>query len=68
MPSAFNLHYTHNAETWLTDTGATDHITANANNLSPQAPYQGQEQVSVGNGQNLLIQNIGNSQLHTKYH
>uniref|UniRef100_A0A2N9IG27 Reverse transcriptase Ty1/copia-type domain-containing protein n=1 Tax=Fagus sylvatica TaxID=28930 RepID=A0A2N9IG27_FAGSY len=37
---------------------ATDHITANANNLSPQAPYQGQEQVSIGNGQNLPIQNI----------
>jgi transposase InsO family protein len=68
MASASNLHYTQGAETWLTDTGATDHITANANNLSPQAPYQGQEQVSVGNGQNLPIQNIGNSQLHTKYH
>ena len=38
------------------------------NNLSPQVPSQGQEQVSVGNGQNLPIQNIGNSQLHTKYH
>jgi hypothetical protein len=68
MASASNLHYTQNAETWLTNTGATDHITANANNLSPQAPYQGQELVSVGNGQNLPIQNIGNSQLHTKYH
>uniref|UniRef100_A0A2N9I2X8 Reverse transcriptase Ty1/copia-type domain-containing protein n=1 Tax=Fagus sylvatica TaxID=28930 RepID=A0A2N9I2X8_FAGSY len=59
MASASNLHYTQNTESWLTDTGATDHITANANNLSPQAPYQGQEQVSVGNGQNLPIQNIG---------
>uniref|UniRef100_A0A2N9FJQ3 Integrase catalytic domain-containing protein n=1 Tax=Fagus sylvatica TaxID=28930 RepID=A0A2N9FJQ3_FAGSY len=58
MASASNLHYTQNAETWLTDTGATDHITANANNLSSQGPYQGQEQVSVGNGQNLPIQNI----------
>uniref|UniRef100_A0A2N9FWE2 Integrase catalytic domain-containing protein n=1 Tax=Fagus sylvatica TaxID=28930 RepID=A0A2N9FWE2_FAGSY len=61
MASASNLHYTQNAETWLTNTGATDHITANANNLSPQAPYQGQEQVSVGNGQNLPIQNIDNN-------
>uniref|UniRef100_A0A2N9J0Y8 Integrase catalytic domain-containing protein n=1 Tax=Fagus sylvatica TaxID=28930 RepID=A0A2N9J0Y8_FAGSY len=61
MASASNLHYTQNTETWLTDTGATDHITANANNLSPQAPYQGQEQVSVGNGQNLPIQNIDNN-------
>uniref|UniRef100_A0A2N9GUG0 Reverse transcriptase Ty1/copia-type domain-containing protein n=1 Tax=Fagus sylvatica TaxID=28930 RepID=A0A2N9GUG0_FAGSY len=58
MASASNLQYTQNAETWLTDTGATDHITANASNLSHQSPYQGQEQVSVGNGQGLPIQNI----------
>ncbi len=43
MTSASNLHYTQNAETWLTDRGATNHITANANNLSPQVPYQGWE-------------------------
>uniref|UniRef100_A0A2N9FW57 Reverse transcriptase Ty1/copia-type domain-containing protein n=1 Tax=Fagus sylvatica TaxID=28930 RepID=A0A2N9FW57_FAGSY len=61
MASASNLHYTQNTETWLTDTGATDHITANSNNLSLQAPYQSQEQVSVGNGQNLPIQNIDNN-------
>uniref|UniRef100_A0A2N9HE74 Integrase catalytic domain-containing protein n=1 Tax=Fagus sylvatica TaxID=28930 RepID=A0A2N9HE74_FAGSY len=59
MASASNLQYTQNAEAWLTDTGATDHITANASNLSHQSPYQGQEQVSVGNGQGLPIQNIG---------
>uniref|UniRef100_A0A2N9FJ44 Pentatricopeptide repeat-containing protein n=1 Tax=Fagus sylvatica TaxID=28930 RepID=A0A2N9FJ44_FAGSY len=41
------------------NSGASDHITASANNLSPQVPYQGQEQVSVGNGQNQPIQNIG---------
>jgi transposase InsO family protein len=68
MASASNIQHTQSAESWLTDSGASDHITANANNLSPQVPYQGQEQVSVGNGQNLPIQNIGNSQLHTKYH
>uniref|UniRef100_A0A2N9F4X6 Reverse transcriptase Ty1/copia-type domain-containing protein n=1 Tax=Fagus sylvatica TaxID=28930 RepID=A0A2N9F4X6_FAGSY len=31
------------AETWLTDSGASDHITASSTNLNPQAPYQGQE-------------------------
>jgi transposase InsO family protein len=67
MASASNIQHTQNAETWLTDSGASDHITASSNNLSPQAPYQGQEQVSVGNGQNLPIQNIGNSQLYTKF-
>uniref|UniRef100_A0A2N9IZW0 Integrase catalytic domain-containing protein n=1 Tax=Fagus sylvatica TaxID=28930 RepID=A0A2N9IZW0_FAGSY len=59
MASASNLHHNQNTETWLTDSGASDHITASANNLNPQVPYQGQEQVSVGNGQNLPIQHIG---------
>uniref|UniRef100_A0A2N9F2E7 Integrase catalytic domain-containing protein n=1 Tax=Fagus sylvatica TaxID=28930 RepID=A0A2N9F2E7_FAGSY len=68
MASASNLHHNQNTETWLTDSGASDHITASANNLNPQVPYQGQEQVSVGNGQNLPIQHIGNTHLHTKFH
>uniref|UniRef100_A0A2N9HIL7 Integrase catalytic domain-containing protein n=1 Tax=Fagus sylvatica TaxID=28930 RepID=A0A2N9HIL7_FAGSY len=68
MASASNLQHTQNAETWLTDSGASDHITASSQNLNPQAPYQGSDQVSVGNGQNLPIQHIGNSQLHTKFH
>uniref|UniRef100_A0A2N9G004 Reverse transcriptase Ty1/copia-type domain-containing protein n=1 Tax=Fagus sylvatica TaxID=28930 RepID=A0A2N9G004_FAGSY len=59
MASASNLQYTQGSETWLTDTGATDHITSNASNpnLSP-TPYQGSEQVTVGNGQHLPIQSI----------
>jgi hypothetical protein len=68
MASASNLQHTQNTETWLTNYGASDHIITSANNLSPQVPYQGQEQVSVSNGQNLPIQNIGNTQLHTKFH
>uniref|UniRef100_A0A2N9JAC3 Retrotransposon Copia-like N-terminal domain-containing protein n=1 Tax=Fagus sylvatica TaxID=28930 RepID=A0A2N9JAC3_FAGSY len=38
--------------------GASDHITANASTLNTQTPYQGTEQVTVGNGQNLPIQSI----------
>uniref|UniRef100_A0A2N9HHB5 GAG-pre-integrase domain-containing protein n=1 Tax=Fagus sylvatica TaxID=28930 RepID=A0A2N9HHB5_FAGSY len=45
-------------ETWLTDSGASDHISASSTNLSPQVPYHGQEQVSVGNGQQVPIQTI----------
>uniref|UniRef100_A0A2N9GL86 GAG-pre-integrase domain-containing protein n=1 Tax=Fagus sylvatica TaxID=28930 RepID=A0A2N9GL86_FAGSY len=58
MASASNLHYTQSSETWLTDSGASDHITANASTLNSQTPYQGTEQVTVGNGQNLPIQSI----------
>uniref|UniRef100_A0A2N9EV01 Integrase catalytic domain-containing protein n=1 Tax=Fagus sylvatica TaxID=28930 RepID=A0A2N9EV01_FAGSY len=46
MASASNLQHTQNAETWLTDSGASDHITASSQNLNPQAPYQGPDQVS----------------------
>uniref|UniRef100_A0A2N9JBP8 Uncharacterized protein n=1 Tax=Fagus sylvatica TaxID=28930 RepID=A0A2N9JBP8_FAGSY len=58
MANASNLQYTQNSKTWLTDSGASDHITANASTLNTQAPYQGTEQVTVGNGQNLPIQSI----------
>ena len=57
-----------NNDTWLIDSSASDHITANLNNLNQPMPFKGPEQVSVGNGQNLPIQNIGNTQLHTKLH
>ena len=39
MASASNLQHTQNAETWLTDSSASDHITASSHNLNPQAPY-----------------------------
>jgi transposase InsO family protein len=55
-------------ETWLTDTGATDHLTANLNNLTVQTPYKGSDQVAVGNGQSIPINNIGNGQLCTKFY
>jgi hypothetical protein len=55
-------------ETWLTDTGATDHLTANLNNLTVQNPYKGSDQVVVGNGQSIPINNIGNGQLCTKFY
>uniref|UniRef100_A0A2N9I5K9 Reverse transcriptase Ty1/copia-type domain-containing protein n=1 Tax=Fagus sylvatica TaxID=28930 RepID=A0A2N9I5K9_FAGSY len=58
MASASNLQHTQNSETWLTDTGAFDHITANVSNLNTPTPYQGSNQVTVGNGQSLPIQSI----------
>jgi hypothetical protein len=55
-------------EMWLTDTGATNHITANTTNFTTQALYTGSDQVAVGNGQNLPINTIGNTLLHTQTH
>uniref|UniRef100_A0A2N9HU52 Integrase catalytic domain-containing protein n=1 Tax=Fagus sylvatica TaxID=28930 RepID=A0A2N9HU52_FAGSY len=60
MANASNINITQgNNDTCLTDSGASDHITANLNNLNQPIPFKGPEQVSVGNGQNLPIQNIG---------
>uniref|UniRef100_A0A2N9G177 Integrase catalytic domain-containing protein n=1 Tax=Fagus sylvatica TaxID=28930 RepID=A0A2N9G177_FAGSY len=44
MASASNLQHTQGSETWLTDSGASDHISASSQNLHPQAPYLGQDQ------------------------
>jgi hypothetical protein len=55
-------------ESWLTDTGATNHLTANMTNLNTHIPYKGTDQVAVGNGQSIPINNIGTSQLCTKFH
>ena len=68
MASASNVAITNNQDPWLADLGTTDHLTTNLNNLSLQSQYKGPEQVTVGSGQSLPINHIGNATLHTKYH
>uniref|UniRef100_A0A2N9EHV2 Retrotransposon Copia-like N-terminal domain-containing protein n=1 Tax=Fagus sylvatica TaxID=28930 RepID=A0A2N9EHV2_FAGSY len=46
MASALNLQHTQNSKTLHTDTGASDHITANVSNLNTPTPYQGSNQVT----------------------
>ena len=56
MANASNFNITQgNGDTWLTHFGASDHITANLNNLNQPTPFKGPEQVYVANGQNLPI-------------
>ena len=68
MASASNAALTNCQDPWLADSGTSDHLTANLNNLSVQSQYKGSEQFTVGNGQNLPINHIGNTSLSTKYH
>ena len=68
MASVSNAAITNNQDPWLADSGTSDHLTANLNNLSVQSQYKGPDQVTVGNGQSLPINHIGNTTLHTKYH
>ena len=68
MALASNATLTNCQDPWLADSGTSDHLTANLNNLSVQSQYKGSEQFTVGNGQNLPINHIGNTSLSTKYH
>ena len=44
---------------WYPDSGASNHVTTNANNLVEHTPYYGNEQVRVGNGMGISIKHIG---------
>jgi hypothetical protein len=50
---------------WYADSAANQHITANLENLSLQQPYSGSDDVAVGNGIGLSIQNTGSMSFHT---
>ena len=55
-------------QNWLSDTGASDHITPDLSQLSlAQQPATG-ESVTVGNGQDLPVTHIGNGRLITSSH
>jgi hypothetical protein len=51
--------------TWISDTGATDHFTPDLNTIPDNHAYTDSQLVSVGNGQQLPISNIGNGQIRT---
>uniref|UniRef100_A0A2N9FJC4 laccase n=1 Tax=Fagus sylvatica TaxID=28930 RepID=A0A2N9FJC4_FAGSY len=51
--------------TWISDTGATNHFTPDLNTIPNNHAYTDSQLVSVGNGQQLPISNIGNGQLRT---
>jgi len=54
---------------WLTDTGAFDHVTPDLVQLSlHQQPTVGNESVTVGSWQELLVTHFGNGKLVTPSH
>jgi histone deacetylase 1/2 len=52
---------------WYTDTGATDHITAELSKLSTHDKYQGQDRVCTAEGTGMHISHIGHSVLCTPH-
>ncbi|RVW33312.1 Retrovirus-related Pol polyprotein from transposon RE2 [Vitis vinifera] len=58
LSSAFN-------DSWFLDTAATHHLFHNEGQLSNIQPYQGKDQVTVGNGKQLPISSIGSKYFHS---
>ncbi|KAG8501158.1 hypothetical protein CXB51_003243 [Gossypium anomalum] len=46
---------------WYPNSGATNHITPEASNLTTAAPYTGTSHVTMGNGESIPIANVGSS-------
>lgn len=53
---------------WLLDSGASHHVTNDLNNLSLHAPYDGTEELIIGDGSSLPISNTGSFSLSTPSH
>lgn len=65
-PKALTAHYTTSDssldQSWYPDTAATNHLTSDLANLNiHSSPYDGNEQIRVGDGNALPISNIGDS-------
>jgi hypothetical protein len=52
---------------WYPDTGDTHHVTSDLNNLSLSEAYDGPDEIQVGNGTRLAIQNTGISNLSPQF-
>lgn len=50
---------------WLLDTGSTHHVTQDMSNLSLHHPYDGTEEIVIGNGAGVPITHIGSLTLPT---
>nr|KYP53212.1 Retrovirus-related Pol polyprotein from transposon TNT 1-94 [Cajanus cajan] len=50
---------------WYPDSGATNHLTSDLNNLGSKTDYTGQDKIHMGNGQAIGINHTGTSFFHT---
>jgi hypothetical protein len=57
----------HEDDTWFADSGANHHITSNLEQLTLQQPYNGSDNVAVGNGAGLQIKNTGSLSFRTPH-
>lgn len=62
MTQEFAHPNTFEGQDWYPDSSASHHITAESNNFTQIAPYQGSEKVHMGNGQGVTISSLGIAQ------
>lgn len=68
MTATTNFASSHSLS-WLIDTGCSDHVTPDLSMLSlTSQATNGQEFVTVGNGQELPVTHVGNGKLQTSFH
>ena len=64
-PTAHLTTTSTNTPPWLLDNGASHHVTSDLNNLSLHAPYQGSDNIMIGDGTGLPITHTGSTSLPT---
>ena len=47
------------SQVWLTDSSATNHMTADFNNLTLASPYPTTDTIQTANGEGLLVSHVG---------
>lgn len=65
LPRAHLAHFCCPSSHWLLDSGASHHITNDLSNLSLHYPYDGTEDIVIGNGTGISITHIGSLTLST---
>ncbi|KAK2354410.1 putative mitochondrial protein [Trifolium repens] len=62
VPSAFVINASPSASgSWFPDSGASYHVTSDPRNLQQSTPFEGHDQIYIGNGQGLTISSAGTS-------
>ena len=56
------------SQTWLLESGASPHMTADLNNLTLHAPYDIEDDIVIGDGNGLHITHSGLTSLSTPSH
>ncbi|RVW91845.1 Retrovirus-related Pol polyprotein from transposon RE2 [Vitis vinifera] len=67
QPRAHYASITLSHTSWLLDSGTSHHVTTDLHNLSIHTPYNGSNDIMIGDGSGLSITHNGSSSLHTTH-